>query len=886
MQILNRLTIRNLKLNKRRTIVTIIGIILATALLTAVATMAVSLKESVTLRSKKVDGDFHLLLYDMTDKEKESVINNRQVESYYETHEVGYGVLDGCVNDSKPYVYIEALDSDTFEKAEINVTSGRIPEDDSEIVISSHIKTNGGVKYNLGDKITFDIGDRTYNGKKLYQNDTYREDEQLEAKQTKTYKVVGICDRLPYGEEPRTAPGYSVITLANKADTSLNKSDIYLRFNKKALKDRYDLTADILGVDKTLFNKLNSGKLEDKEIQTLKSQLDKTHSYYINNSLIKYEAFYDSSVAFVYNMAAVVMVIIIITSAVCISNSFAISINQKTKQYGMLASIGATPRQIRKNVFFEAAFMGVIGIVAGIGGGLSASYILVVLSNKMLIDTFEMSIVYAPSLLGVLLSIVLAIVTIVLSALVPAIRASRMSPIMAINHSEDIKIKSKSLKTPKLIGKVWGEGGVLAYKNMKRNKRKYRVITISIALSVSTFIALYGFMSLLTESVNRYANDKIDLRVYMSSYKSMSVDEANKKVSNIVNRINNETNITDFTFARGFYASLKDEPKYSSDYKEVNKYEAGLAENNGYYISIISLGNEEYGKYIKKLGISKETAQSGGILVDNTYQYINNGNDIKYFNIYDGYKAGDVLTYRIDTSNSSKSLDNSKSSDDTTLYDIRIVALSNERPFGYDNAYTSYGYLIVSDDYMNRIDTKNTDSTLLNINCDDPDKAQDILVNEFNIGQNYIFNAAQERRNDEKLILTMKIFLYGFIAIVSLIGITNIFNTVTTGMELRGKEFAMLQSIGMTKKEFDKMIRLESVFYGSKALIIGVVSGTILSYVIYISAGESQLKYTLPLLAIVMSVIVVIILLLGIMKYSIAQIRKQNIIETIRNENI
>lgn len=886
MQILNRLTIRNLKLNKRRTIVTIIGIILATALLTAVATMAVSLKESVTLRSKKVDGDFHLLLYDMTDKQKESVINNRQVESYYETHEVGYGVLDGCVNDSKPYVYIEALDSDTFEKAEINVTSGRLPEDDSEIVISSHIKTNGGVKYNLGDKITFDIGDRTYNGKKLYQNDTYREDEQLEAKQTKTYKVVGICDRLPYGEEPRTAPGYSVITLANKADTSLNKSDIYLRFNKKALKDRYDLTADILGVDKTLFNKLNSGKLEDKEIQTLKSQLDKTHSYYINNSLIKYEAFYDSSVAFVYNMAAVVMVIIIITSAVCISNSFAISINQKTKQYGMLASIGATPRQIRKNVFFEAAFMGVIGIVAGIGGGLSASYILVVLSNKMLIDTFEMSIVYAPSLLGVLLSIVLAIVTIVLSALVPAIRASRMSPIMAINHSEDIKIKSKSLKTPKLIGKVWGEGGVLAYKNMKRNKRKYRVITISIALSVSTFIALYGFMSLLTESVNRYANDKIDLRVYMSSYKSMSVDEANKKVSNIVNRINNETNITDFTFARGFYASLKDEPKYSSDYKEVNKYEAGLAENNGYYISIISLGNEEYGKYIKKLGISKETAQSGGILVDNTYQYINNGNDIKYFNIYDGYKAGDVLTYRIDTSNSSKSLDNSKSSDDTTLYDIRIVALSNERPFGYDNAYTSYGYLIVSDDYMNRIDTKNTDSTLLNINCDDPDKAQDILVNEFNIGQNYIFNAAQERRNDEKLILTMKIFLYGFIAIVSLIGITNIFNTVTTGMELRGKEFAMLQSIGMTKKEFDKMIRLESVFYGSKALIIGVVSGTLLSYVIYISAGESQLRYVFPLPAIVIAVIVVIILLLGIMKYSIAQIRKQNIIETIRNENI
>ena len=571
------------------------------------------------------------------------------------------------------------------------------------------------------------------------------------------------------------------------------------------------------------------------------------------------------------------MVIIIITSAVCISNSFAISINQKTKQYGMLASIGATPRQIRKNVFFEAAFMGVIGVAAGIVVGLSASYILVILSNKMLIDTLEMSIVYAPSLLGVLLSIVLAIVTIVLSALVPAIRASRMSPIMAINHSEDIKIKSKSLRTPELVSKVWGEGGVLAYKNMKRNKRKYRVSTISIALSVMTFIALYGFMSLLTDSANRYANGNIDLRVYMSSYKSMSVDEADKKVSDIVNRINNETNITDFTFARGFYASLKDEPKYSSDYKEVNKYEAGLSENTGYYISIISLGNEEYEKYIKKLGISKETAQSGGILVDNTYQYINNGNNVKYFNVYDGYKAGDILTYQAD---------NNRQSDDTTFYDIKIVALSNERPFGYDNAYTSYGYLIVSDDYMNKIDTKNIDSTLLNINCDDPDKAQDILVNEFDIGKNNIVNAAQERRNNENLILIIKIFLYGFIAIVSLIGITNIFNTVTTGMELRSKEFAMLQSIGMTKREFDKMIRMESVFYGSKALIIGVVSGTLLSYVIYIAAGESQLRYVFPLQAIVIAVVVVIILLLGIMKYSIVQIRKQNIIETIRNENI
>ena len=296
----------------------------------------------------------------------------------------------------------------------------------------------------------------------------------------------------------------------------------------------------------------------------------------------------------------------------------------------------------------------------------------------------------------------------------------------------------------------------------------------------------------------------------MSSYKNMSVDEADKKVSNIVNRINNETNITDFTFARGFNGILNDKPKYSADYYEMYNYERGLAEPDNYYINIISLGNEEYEKYIKKLGISKETAQSGGILVDNTYQYINNGNNVKYFNVYDGYKAGDILTYQAGNAGRGQSTDNNRQSDDTTFYDIKIVALSNERPFGYDNAYTSYGYLIVSDDYMNQFNPGDIDcSVLLNINCDDPDKAQDILVNEFDIGKNNIVNAAQERRNNENLILIIKIFLYGFIAIVSLIGITNIFNTVTTGMELRGKEFAMLQSIGMTKREFDKMYFME-----------------------------------------------------------------------------
>ena len=137
------------------------------------------------------------------------------------------------------------------------------------------------------------------------------------------------------------------------------------------------------------------------------------------------------------------------------------------------------------------------------------------------------------------------------------------------------------------------------------------------------------------------------------------------------------------------------------------------------------------------------------------------------------------------------------------------------------------------------------------------------------------------------MVLVISIFLYGFIAVITLIGITNIFNTITTTMKLRSKEFAMLKSVGMTKKEFNRMIRLESIFYGMKALIIGIPIGIALSYLIYMAFLNSiEVPYAMPIRAIIISIIFVLVLISIIMKFSINKINKQNIIETIRNDNI
>ena len=142
-------------------------------------------------------------------------------------------------------------------------------------------------------------------------------------------------------------------------------------------------------------------------------------------------------------------------------------------------------------------------------------------------------------------------------------------------------------------------------------------------------------------------------------------------------------------------------------------------------------------------------------------------------------------------------------------------------------------------------------------------------------------------RAENAIVLVVSIFLYGFIGVITLIGITNIFNTITTNMNLRKKEFAMLKSIGMTKKEFNRMIRLESIFYGVKSLIIGIPIGLVLSYGMYnMFKNSMEMEYVLPYKAIIVAIVFVAVVIGIIMRYSMSKINKQNIIETIRNDNI
>ena len=191
-------------------------------------------------------------------------------------------------------------------------------------------------------------------------------------------------------------------------------------------------------------------------------------------------------------------------------------------------------------------------------------------------------------------------------------------------------------------------------------------------------------------------------------------------------------------------------------------------------------------------------------------------------------------------------------------------------------------YLLLNKDYYKDINYHTSVITINSKNDQDLENDLDKLDQEL-----FIYNLKRNNQDSKSMLVIVSIFLYGFITVITLIGVTNIFNTITTNMALRKKEFATIKSIGMTKKEFNKMINLEILFYLTKSLFYGIILGLIGSYLVYLSfASNYDAGFIIPIKSIIICSISVIILITIIMKYAIRKTDKQNIIEAIRNENI
>lgn len=853
MNILKKITIQNLKLNKKRSIVTIIGILLSVALITAVATMVTSFRESMIEYEKSVSGNYEYVFYDVPKSEISFLKSNRSIKDLYLVSELGYAKIDSQ-NLSKPYAYVVSMDKKAMENLGLNLVEGRFPTNENEIVIPTSVKTNGRLDYKVGDYITLDIGKRESEGFKLTQNNPYDEEtvEEITNANTKTYKIVGIVKRMDM--EPYTAPGYTFVTYSEK-ESELNNVYVYLTDN--GLKNRYNVVGGIIGVSGKTLKDMENGEYNETEMA--KAKYDHNQNTYLVKMLSS--SFDDGIMRALVTIATVVTIIIIFTSVYCIKSSFNISYTEKIKSYAHLISVGATSKQIKKSVYYESFVLGFIGIILGLLSGVFAAFVLIKIVNLLLGSAFviEGFLVFKVNFLAIIISIILSLLTIYLSSKKIAKKASKTAPIEAIRNPGEISLKKK-VKCSKLIDKLFGIGGVISYKNIKRNSKKYRTTVVSIIFCVAVYIGLSYFINTAFSLVKK------EIGEYNYNLEVMLNEDDDKVRNEKVKQIESLDNINKISIIRTIFTNV--------DYFKFTKkaIEYGFSNDNINTISIKSVGEKEYENYLQKLHI-KDISDYDGVIINN-FIYSENGSKVE-FNVLD-YNDGET----IDITNSEAG----------TFIKLRAIKSTSQRPLGLENSAEA-PIIIVSDETFDKITNDKlsraiTTSIFMNVkNANDTqDEIEKIFTNDDSI---YINNVNESSEQMNSLYTIVAIFLYGFITVIAIIGLTNIFNTITTNVALRRGEFACLRSIGMTTKEFNKMIFLESFFYCIKALIIGIPIGIILSLIIHRAfTSEMTLIYHLPLKGIIISIIIVFILIFSLMKYSVKKVNSKNILDAIRDENI
>ena len=893
MSFINTFTKRNIEKNKKRTVATIIGVMLSSALICTVAGMAMTFRSSLIQNEIDTNGNFHAQFGNVPYDQLQVIDGNMHVEKSGKLSTVGYAKLPKIVKEKTPYFRVKALDENAFEMAAVILSEGRLPENENEIVIPESLKTRGDVTLKIGDTVEMELGRRIWNNEELDEYSGYvtkeeaedyieavteegelseeelkkltPEEEHLDIKGNRTYTVVGITSQ--YSNYISVMDGTAFYTCLTKAcgDPSVDcmgKDTV----DVEVLYDKPSKTGDYSADIRDVYDKMLNDGIIDTEISYNKTELAR-YLGSIGGTLLQT----------LFTFAAIVSVIIIVTSVFVISNSFRISVSDKVSQYGMLSSVGATKKQIRKTVLSEGLYIGVIGTFLGVILGVAVIAILTFIINVILPEEIlSLKIVFSFPLWAILITIVLSAITVYFSCIIPAFKASRIPPVVAIKGFDLVKqnLKGKKLKVNPLTKKLFGIGGVIASKNLKRSRKQYRTTTVSLVLGTAIFIGFSYFMTMGFKLVKlQYADIKYNITLYKLD--ATTEDEVGniKKQFDKIGKLESVNKL--YYYREG--AICTSMSKYASNASK-DYYEWMNASSDDMPVDVLMMPSEDFKEYLKECGCKEEDSSKAAVLINNTVVF---GKTSAYENIdVLNIKEGDVLNCYTKDFETDTYIDSD--------IPVHISCITDKKPVGYESTYDETACLVVQDDYD--MDTADFIYRHAYIVTDDHEKCieeiDELKENDNSYADFYVVDNTEEAENMHRILLLLSIFLYGFIIVIVLISVTNIFNTITTNMNIRAREFAMLKSVGMTKREFNRMIRLESIMCGGKSLLIGIPIGIILS-IFFNKASGSQLMvpYQIPLVPILMTVVAVFIVVGFTMSYSMSKINKQNIIETIRRQN-
>ncbi|MGG4450144.1 ABC transporter permease [Brevibacillus porteri] len=865
MNIVNQLTLRYMKQNKSRTLVTIIGVIISVAMLTAVFSISSSFMDMMQRNTIAYTGKWQAAFLDVAGEDVAVITNTEAIERYDIDQELGFARLSNSANRAKPYLYITGHSN--HDVIGISPIDGRLPKNENELALSSQFLQTAGVSWKVGDVVTLDFGKRSLNkdgtSEMLGNNDAYQSKEVFTPTKTKTYTITGIV-QAPAREQDAMA--------AYRAFSGLSEGALEEGFPytvRVEYKDFKGLGNDIYETSDTIASKVsgvnNQGKSNGVKIK-------------YNRDLLLYSGISSDS-RFLNTMYLAVLTvgsIILIGSFSLIYNAFSISLSERSRTLGMLSSVGATKQQKRASVFFEAAVIGVIAIPAGLFfGSIGIGVTLHLLSpfiQKMFVVSEPMRLVIEPySMIAVIL---FSILTLLVSAWFPAVRASRITPITAIRQTKDIEIKGKDVRTSKMTRKLFGYEAELGLKNLKRNKHHYRSTVFSLAISVILYLAASSFSLYMDKSYNMaQAPLPYDLSVY-----ARGADW--ERVRSLTNDLMSVQNAT---------TKVKTQLLYNDLYLNENEVTTDISSRHtlnpdGKYnmsAKIVSLDEASFAAYLQSAGIDAkkwEGDEISAILVNQiTLKEKHNFTDITQLTVQEGSEI--PLTM----------IEGAK---------VRIASITDKRPpfmLRYEEDVSSVTFVVSERDFDKLRELGNdmlTEQIFSEVEFTTGQSAA--LENEINPIINrypdvyvYTTNLIAERQDALNRATVTSVFLYGFVVLIGLICMANIINTISTGMALRKREFAMLASIGMTPEGMKKMLRFEGFFYGMKSLIYGLPISLCVMFFIYMSLSRNfEFAFTLPWANLILAGIGVFFIVGTSILYATRKYKEQSIVESLKNENI
>ena len=849
MNVFHRYTRQALRKNRSRTWVTIVGIILSVALFTAVTEGAYSGVQYLVGAAEYTVGRFHGCYQNLTEQQATQLSREeREITEQSAWQLVGWGQV-GADNAYKPYLRIMSMDPDLPDLLSIRLTQGRLPEKAGELLLPEHLWSNGSVRHALGDTMELELGHRTLGREELTADDPYTQGETLTDTTPHTYTVVGFYQRLDMTTEPFSCPGYTALTCQEQG----YQTDEFFRV---AHPSRF-----------YSYMEGNNEKYPGLE-------------WFSNSDLLNY--------------------------------------------------YGATRKQIRDSVLYEALVLCAVGIPLGLLVGCLG----IGITLYCLRDSFGFLMGASGNALqmhfvlngwALLAAAGIGLVTAIISAWIPAKRAVRVSPVEAIRQTKDVKLRGREVRTSRLTEKLFGFSGMLAAKNFKRNRKRYRSTVVGLFLSVTLFISASSFCAYLTDAVDQLGGDStLGVQLYYSEALPEGVTPE-QRLGQLAAADGVESGFYTADSYAGLHFAKEDmDPDYWKD--------TGLEGDRS--AAMYFLRDEDFRQLLRDNGLPEEDyfrpdapqavawdmldiwRSTEGSKYNKLYHYhLLNGSSLPITGTESSYQPMDgwftegdritrdgteyVLYYPEDyiddyytARSEGETPDESRAqavpaSEAVLTRSYTVGAILKEAPdfLGTGDLYLLYPYSMY-EAVTGQAPAADAFWFRSSDHAASYESMGQILM-ELGNSRSELQDLAANGENQRAMVTVVNVFSYGFIILISLISMTNVFNTISTSIALRRREFAMLRSVGLTQRGFARMMDYECIIYGARALLWGLPASVLVTYGIYRSVAQSiAARFYIPWYSVAIAVGSVFVVVFATMLYATRKIRSENPIEALKQENL